>query len=588
MPANKIGRVVSCAPNSIIVEISDLQIFEEHKQRLQVGKYIQIADGNRDYVLAVIRNITGINDTRDGTPSWRFNLECQAIGALSDGEHFVRGSVLLPVPTEPAFVVEDNIFELIFSEKDEFSFPLGSLSVNKQIPFKVNGDRFFGKHIAVVGSTGSGKSCTVAQILHQAVGISARTNKHVSAQKNSHIIIFDIHSEYHVAFRLDPEQKFSLNTLNVDKLALPYWLMNSEELESIFIESNEENSHNQVSQFKHAVIENKRKHNPTLKEITYDSPIYFSIREVLWYIKNVNREVVSKVDDCPKLADKTLVTQREKVYFEKEHEFIATSRSSDSAASNGPFYGQFNRFVSRLETRLNDSRLKFLLDPRKSDEREYRTDDFDDLVRQFLGYLNRSNVTIVDLSGVPFEVLSITVSLIARLAFDFCFHYSKLRHSLGQSNDAPVMIVCEEAHNYVPQKASAEYRASKKSIERIAKEGRKYGLSLMVVSQRPSEVSETIMAQCSNFVALRLTNDADQAYIKRLLPDNSSSITDVLPILSPGECVVVGDATLLPAVIQVSKPNPEPQSQGVPFHQEWRKDWAEVAFSDVVRRWRKG
>jgi DNA helicase HerA-like ATPase len=131
-------------------------------------------------------------------------------------------------------------------------------------------------------------------------------------------------------------------------------------------------------------------------------------------------------------------------------------------------------------------------------------------MKQFVGYLNRSNVTIVDLSGIPFEVLSVTVSLIARLIFDFCFHYSKLRHEATLLNDIPVMLVCEEAHNYVPQNDSAEYRSSRKSIERIAKEGRKYGLSLMVVSQRPSEVSETIFAQCNNFIALRLTNSNDQ------------------------------------------------------------------------------
>lgn len=599
MNKNKIGQVVSCAPSAIVVEISDLQVFEAYKQKLQIGRYLQIAEGNCDYVIAVIRNIIGLNEPKDGGVKWKFHVECQAIGALIDGERFERGSVLLPVPTEPVFIVDDDIFERIFAGNEEFGFPLGRLSVNKQIQLMVNGDRFFGKHVAVVGSTGSGKSCTVAQILHEAVGISNRENRHAVAQKNSHIIIFDMHSEYEAAFKLGTEQNFSLNVLSIDKLALPYWLMNSEELESIFIESNEENSHNQVSQFKHAVILNKQKHNPGIKGVTYDTPVYFSIHEVLNYIKNVNREVIGKApsdkvagdkpagEESPKLADKTLVRRREDYYFETVHEFVAPSQANETKASVGPFHGQFNRFISRLDTRLADSRLRFLLGPKKENGGDYRTDDFENIVKQFLGYLSRSNVTIVDLSGVPFEVLSITVSLISRLAFDFCFHYSKLRHTNKQINDVPVMIVCEEAHNYVPQRNSADYRASKKSLERVAKEGRKYGLSLMVVSQRPSEVSETIMAQCNNFVALRLTNDADQAYIKRLLPDNSSSITDVLPILSPGECVVVGDATLLPAVVQMDKPNPEPQSQGVPFHREWKKDWADVAFDAVVSRWRK-
>ncbi|MBT7789664.1 MAG: ATP-binding protein, partial [Calditrichaeota bacterium] len=177
--------------------------------------------------------------------------------------------------------------------------------------------------------------------------------------------------------------------------------------------------------------------------------------------------------------------------------------------------------------------------------------------------------------------------LISRMIFDFLFHYSKLKLEKGSLNDIPVMIVCEEAHNYVPQTDSAAFRSSRKSIERIAKEGRKYGLSLMVVSQRPSEVSETIFAQCNNFVALRLTNSNDQNYVKRLFPDNSSALADILPNLSAGECLVVGDAVLIPSVVQMKLPNPQPSSQSVKVLQEWQEDWKDVTFDDVIGRWRK-
>ena len=323
--------------------------------------------------------------------------------------------------------------------------------------------------------------------------------------------------------------------------------------------------------------------------MTYDNPVYFSIEEVYYYIENMNREFISRLEgeNIPKLLDGTLVTSREEHYFEKIHDFVPQSTRKDDKATKGPFQGDFNRFVSRLETRLSDKRLKFLLHPRKENGNPYMTGDFEEIMKQFLGYLNKANVTIVDLSGIPFEVLSITVSLISRLVFDFCFHYSKLQHEKGSLNDVPVMIVCEEAHNYVPQDSSAQYKASKKSIERIAKEGRKYGLSLMVVSQRPSEVSETILAQCNNFVALRLTNNNDRNYIKRLLPDNSNAIVDILPNLAPGECIVMGDAAMIPAIVQMQLPNPEPQSQSVRFYNEWRRDWRDVSFSDVITRWRK-
>ncbi|MDP3051142.1 MAG: ATP-binding protein, partial [Eubacteriales bacterium] len=587
---SKIGQVLSCSPESITVVIDDLKVFEEHKSSLQVGCYLKIAQGNNDFTIATIRNVKGTNTSdENGNPDWQFTVECQAIGTLIGGEQFERGSLLLPVPTEPVYIGDKDTLDKLFAEDNQYDFPFGQLSFNKSITLKINGDRFFSKHIAVVGSTGSGKSCTVAKILHNVVGIDSQRNINIGKQNNSHIVIFDIHDEYSAAFGLPEDQSFTLNRLDIDTLRLPYWLMNSEELESMFIESNEANSHNQVSQFKQAVILNKERHNPGIKEMTYDTPVYFSIDEVYRYIENMNREVIGRLDseNRPKLVDGTLVNDRKDYYFQNACTFVVPSTAKDTKATNGPFNGEFNRFVSRLETKLADKRLKFLLHPTKPDGSPYQTDDFQEIMKQFLGYLNRANVTIVDLSGIPFEVLSITVSLVSRLIFDFCFHYSKLQHAQGSLNDVPVMIVCEEAHNYIPQSGDAAYRSSRKSLERVAKEGRKYGLSLMIVSQRPSEVSETIFAQCNNFVSLRLTNNADQNYVRRLFPDNSNAITDILPNLAPGECVVVGDAVLLPAVVQMPMPNPEPHSQSVKVHQEWKQPWREVAFADVIGRWRK-
>ena len=589
MSTSKIGQVLSCSPESIIVLIDDLRIFEEHKAALQIGSYLRISQGNNDFSIAVIRNVRGIlGQDIEGSARWQFHIECHAIGTLIDNEKFERASVLLPVPTEPAFPADKATLDKIFSDDTDYQFLLGNLSLNKEIAIKIHGDRFFSKHIAIVGSTGSGKSCAVARILHEVVGISDDRNKNIDNQNNSHVVIFDIHDEYTAAFSLQQEQKFTLNRLDIDSLWLPYWLMNSEELESMFIESNEQNSHNQVSQFKQAVILNKERHNSDIKDITYDTPVYFSITEVYRYIENMNREVIGREDgeNKPKLLDGTLIEDRKSCYFDRIHEFSSSSQAKGSKANNGPFNGEFNRFVSRLETKLTDKRLRFLLGATKSDGSDFKTEDFEMIMKQFIGYLNKANVTIVDLSGIPFEVLSITVSLISRLIFDFCFHYSKIRHENETLNDVPVMIVCEEAHNYIPQKDDVAYRASRKSLERVAKEGRKYGLSLMVVSQRPSEVSETIFAQCNNFLALRLTNNADQNYVKRLFPDNSNGITDILPNLAPGECVVVGDAILLPAIVQMPLPKPEPHSRSVPFHKEWKEAWREVTFKNVISRWR--
>lgn len=590
MSTNNIGQVLSCSPEAIIVLINDLKAFEEHKAALQVGRYLRIAQGNNDFTIAAIRNVRGVH-SQDAVDKlkWQFHIECQAVGTLVEGKTFERASVLLPVPTELAFPADKDTLDKLFAEDADYQFPLGQLSLNKATAMKIHGDRFFSKHIAIVGSTGSGKSCTVARILHDVVGIKGETNTNIEKRNNSHIVIFDIHDEYTAAFTLQKEQVFTLNRLDIDSLQLPYWLMNSEELESMFIESNEQNSHNQVSQFKQAVILNKERHNPGIKDMTYDTPVYFSITEVYRYIENMNREMIGREDgeNKPKLLDGTLVDDRKDYYFDKFQAFVPQSQSKGSKATNGPFYGEFNRFVSRLETKLADKRLRFLLQPTRSDGMPFKTGDFEQIMKQFIGYLNKANVTIMDLSGIPFEVLSITVSLVSRLIFDFCFHYSKLRHKKDALNDVPVMIVCEEAHNYIPQKDDAAYRSSRKSLERIAKEGRKYGLSLMVVSQRPSEVSETIFAQCNNFLSLRLTNNADQNYVRRLFPDNSGGITDVLPNLAPGECVVVGDAVLLPAVVQMPLPKPEPLSRSVFVHREWKEPWRDVTFVEVISHWIK-
>ncbi|KVT04158.1 ATPase [Burkholderia sp. MSMB1078WGS] len=585
----KIGAVLSCAPEVIVVAVDSLEVFEKNKENLQVGRFLKISQGNHDFTIATIRNIKGTNTVNSNNEIiWSFQIECQAIGTLIDDKTFDRGSLLLPVPTEHVFLAEKETLDRMFSADSDHDFPLGKLSMNKSIDLMINGNRFFSKHIAVVGSTGSGKSCTVARILQDVVGITNNKNSNKNKQNNSHIVIFDIHDEYTAAFTLEKEESFTLSRLDIDSLQLPYWLMNSEELESMFIESNEANSHNQISQFKHAVVLNKEKYNPDALEVTYDTPVYFSIREVYNFIENLNREVIGRLpqEDKPKLADGKLVTDR-KIYFEKIYDFAPNSTAVASRATNGPFNGEFNRFVSRLEAKLADKRLRFLLNAKKADGQAHATADFETLMKQFVGYLDKANVTIVDLSGVPFEVLSITVSLISRLIFDFCFHYTKLQHSKGKLNDIPVMLVCEEAHNYVPRDDRMAYRASRKSIERIAKEGRKYGLSLMIVSQRPSEVSETIFAQCNNFMSLRLTNDADQTYVRRLFPDSVNAITEILPNLAPGECVVVGDAVLLPAVIKMPPPVPEPHSQSVSVHKEWREQWRDVVFAQVIERWQK-
>ena len=312
-----IGKVLESSALEITTRM-EFEDFEKNKDNLKIGKYLQISIGNHESLIASIKGIKAIadNDNKE-----KYIMAAEPIGIIDDNG-FSPGSTLLPSPTEPVDIAGQDVLDKIFQDNKKYSFPLGHLVQNREVKLNIDGNTFFSKHIGIVGSTGSGKSCTVAKILQEAVGIQEAGNINIMQQKNAHIIIFDIHSEYKSAFTLADEQKFSLNYLDVEKLKLPYWLMNSEELESIFIESNEANSHNQISQFRRAVILNKEKYNPSLSKVTYDTPVYFSIEEVYNYISNMNDEVISKVaneEQIPKIINtngEIEVIKDKRLYFE--------------------------------------------------------------------------------------------------------------------------------------------------------------------------------------------------------------------------------------------------------------------------------
>jgi hypothetical protein len=196
-----------------------------------------------------------------------------------------------------------------------------------------------------------------------------------------------------------------------------------------------------------------------------------------------------------------------------------------------------------------------------------------------LGSDGSAQVTILDLSGIPFDIVSTIVSLLARTIFDFNFWNPNRR-------DFPILLVFEEAHNYLPSSGTTNI-AARRTVERIAKEGRKYGVSIMVVSQRPVEVSETILSQCNNYVVLRLTNPVDQTYIKRLVPDAFSGLTGVLPSLRQGESLIVGEAMPMPLRVQIDYPDPEPDSSDIKFYEKWKQSDVKTKIADVVTRWWK-
>jgi len=576
-------RVICVTPSLIQLEVTNIDEFaaDEAKQ-FKIGSYLKIADSNQVSVIAIIQSykIKDPTDRNDGeAPGEKrsFIVDAQPIGFLDANNKFKRGGQQIAIPPTEVDIAGKEVLES-FYKKDEnvAELVLGTMALDENIKVPVDGDRFFSKHIAVVGSTGSGKSCTVAKVLQEGIK-SGLAGKAAGTLNNSHIIIFDIHGEYAAAFP-------NANILDVEQLVLPYWLMNSEELEEMFIESNEQNSHNQLSQFRHAVIENKRKHSSSNK-ITYDTPVYFSLNEVINFIANMNSEMKDANTGIPQLKDGTNVTKREDHYFGA----IEFAEAKTGKINRGPFNGEFDRFTRRLETKLADERLAFLLKPKKDDGSEYKTDDIAKILKQLTGYSKgnseeKSNITIIDLAGIPFEETSIVVSLISRILFEFSFFFKKNQPS---NTEVPILIVYEEAHKYVPNSSLTKFRSVRTAIERIAKEGRKYGISLMIVSQRPSEISETIFSQCNNFIAMRLTNPADQNYVKRLLPDTVSNITDNLPSLEKQEALIIGDAITLPTLVRIDNIEKKPKSIDIDVLTEWQKDWYNLDFNPIIQKLQK-
>jgi DNA helicase HerA-like ATPase len=586
------AEVIAVLPNKVKVKVRDLESFKG-AERLRVGAYLQVSD-NESSDVKLIAIIESFLIEVDDKGNRGYIIEANPLGTIEDGK-FRRGgdSIALP-PKEvyPATVADIKSIYLSGSDKEgyqRFCFASLSSDIKERIEVPVDGNRFFNKHFAIVGSTGSGKSHTTAKVLQNAV---KEKESAFSGLNNSHIVIFDIHSEYASAFP-------KANQINIENMVMPYWLLNGEELEELFLESGDMNNHNQAGLLRTVITENKICSNPGLEKIYFDSPIKFDIDEVLNCFQNLKRETVHFEEELniqlspnskvfPSESDKFLH------YFKAEYAFANTRRQSKEAGhgiTNGVHAdGKMDKFISRLTAKVNNPRLRQFLFGKKSKEIS-----FEDTLRQFLGYSYNegevkdgkrpnatSNVTILDLSGVPFEVLSITVSLISRLLFDYCYYYKKQQGD----NDMPLLLVYEEAHKYVPKTDSARFKASRFAIERIAKEGRKYGISLGIVSQRPSELSETIFSQCNNFIAMRLTNPDDQSYVKKLLPDSLGSVTDILPALQSGEALLLGEAVVMPSIVKIDPCEDKPSSNDIPYLEKWKKEWYDkVDFAGITKKW---
>lgn len=553
-----LGTVESVDTSTVVIRVDS----DERIKGLQVNHLLAIQSpkvGQQliGMVSKIIRKSTESVDITDefNSPILSYNMiKAVLIGTHYDKEGIKENVFKRTLSTVPSINAECYLitgqklksFMLAItsatSDDKNVSLDIGKYSIDEEAVAYLNGNKFFQRHAVIVGSTGSGKSWSVARILEQ-----------VAQLKSANAVLFDIHGEYTpLTSKGFTHYKIAgpNDSVQEDKLFLPYWLLTYEEMLSMMLDRSDSNAPNQAMVFSTEVFNQKREslksgcHEDMEGIITVDSPIPYDLQILISALETLDKQMVKGAR-----GDK-----------------------------QGPYNGKLTRFIQRLRAKAEDKRLNFMFS--KDGELlsyEYMNELCEKLMMPSDG--TKGGVKIIDFSEVPSDILPLIASLIARVIF-----------AVQQWSDrhVPIAIFCDEAHLYIPSNSESSMDTqSVGSFERIAKEGRKYGVGLVVISQRPSEVNRTVLSQCNNFIAMRLTNADDQTVIKRLLPDNLGDYSEMLPVLDVGEAIVVGDASILPSRIKVDAPNLKPLSATVDFWDEWSKDKSTNDINNAVEALRR-
>lgn len=464
---------------------------------------------------------------------------------------FERGVSTFPLPQQRLYLTQKSELKHIFGEGGRASLLLGEHVGSGGTPAYADMNELLGKHTAILGSTGAGKSASVAAILHS---ILERGSSIVAPNWKPHIVILDPHDEYAEAFT-------GCNRVSTDdnNFSLPYWLLNLDETISLLVGKSDDAATSQSNIVKNALL-NARKNsavqlNLDPEAITVDSPIPY-------VLGNTN-----DLDECGMKPGK----------IPYRAGFVGEINKLRPSGEDKKKHEGYTKVIRKLDSLLKDSRLAFMMKP--WDE---KIDPLYDILARF--FRAPHPVTVVDLSGTPNEIAGTASAAIARLLFSV-----KLWQTADERKRSPILLVCEEAHRYVPEKGEAQYAAAQEAIQRLAKEGRKYGIGLMLVSQRPSEVNATVLSQCNSWLVLRITNEKDRDHVRAVLPDSLSTLTKSLSGLRRREALFVGQATLLPSriLMRLLRDNQLPRSHDIDFDEGWRSPILEEAsLMEIARRWR--
>ena len=577
-----LGTVAAVSGSALTVHLapsiaSGLSIINGHTYRVgQVGSFVRVPQGYQD-LFGVVSEV-GANavpdhvDSVDDTGRWmRVELVGETVGGV-----FERGVSQYPNIGDFIHLAIEEDLRKIYDIRGQGYVMIGTLSSAESIPAKIALNELVTRHSAIVGSTGSGKSTTIASLLRAITTADIGSEEYPSAR----VLMLDVHGEYSVPLA-DVAQVYSVEPqYGEERLFIPYWALDTEDLLDFLTGGLDDN---RGMAFTDKIFDLKlASHNaqqfpgvdPT--SITVDAPLPFSLKK-LWY-ELIDFEITTyegKNRDQPTLQDKgDPTTLTPPVY--KPH----------AMGTAGPFLNQqafgIQRPLNLLRSRLLDRRYDFLLRPGPWDpDLDGKPEkDLDELFHGWLG--GDKPITILDLSGVPSGVLERLVGSILKIIYEALF-WSREKTEGGI--ERPLLVVMEEAHRYLSDRSDS---TASEVVQRIVKEGRKYGMGAMVVSQRPSEVNETVLSQCGTFFAMRLSNPSDRMRVQGTLPDGLVGLLDVLPILRTGETIVTGEAAKLPMRCRVTLPAKQhrPRSEDPEVSTKWRLKRRDEGYERVVASWR--
>ena len=534
----EIGRVHNVSSSIAVIEINQSLVDNNQLYLAQIGTILKIA--TRDSLVIVMVSSLKLGARNNEGCIASLNILGEITTNLTTREtKFFRGVRSFPVINEPVYNMSPADLQVIFNRENTPCIEIGRLQQDNSIVAKVRTDELLSKHFAIIGSTGSGKSCTVALVL-QAI---------LQENQTAHIVLFDPHNEYSKSFGDKAE------VISNDSLDLPIWMFDFVETVELFTSEIEDQAREEQEVLHDVILKAKRLYErmqqngdisaqtklddleaelQRANHITLDSPVPYRIRDVI------------------KLLDMNM-----------------------GKLENNSNLGPYKRLKRRIQMIMADPRYQFIF------RNQAAPLPIEALVgRIFRIPVNNRPITIMDFSGIPSEALNIVVSVVSRLAFELAT-WSERR--------IPILLVCEEAHRYIPRDPSLGFHSTRRMISRIAKEGRKYGVSLGIISQRPSELEVSTLSQCSTIFSMRLSNEVDQDFVRAAVPDGAAELLSFLPSLGTAETMVFGESVNLPmrVILNTLAEEYRPHSSSAVFTDLWNRPEISHEFMNLVfDRWR--